>query len=161
MDIHHDTSFMSILEDDSISSTFKTHICFCSGKRVGLWLIIKPSMRSFHITHSTFILLLCFHLDLIQPLASSFFTCECGHKLDAFGRHLIRCPFKGKWMPTHDNIWNIMYDFIQENGHVVWKEQWYALTLKKLLWTNLYMTWLERTKFLLSMWWLLTQFECH
>jgi hypothetical protein len=34
MDIHHDTSFRSILEDDSISFTFKVHICFCSSKGV-------------------------------------------------------------------------------------------------------------------------------
>jgi hypothetical protein len=35
MDIHYDTSFKSILEDDSISLTFRAHICFCSGKGQG------------------------------------------------------------------------------------------------------------------------------
>jgi hypothetical protein len=29
-------SFKYILEDDSISSTFKAHICFCSNKGAGL-----------------------------------------------------------------------------------------------------------------------------
>jgi hypothetical protein len=28
MDIHHDTSFRSTLEDDSISLTFRAHVCF-------------------------------------------------------------------------------------------------------------------------------------
>jgi hypothetical protein len=32
MDFHHDTSFRSILEDDSISSTSKVYIHSCSNK---------------------------------------------------------------------------------------------------------------------------------
>jgi hypothetical protein len=40
MDFHHDTSFRSILEDDSISLTFKIHIHSCLGKGVGLWLVV-------------------------------------------------------------------------------------------------------------------------
>jgi hypothetical protein len=35
MDIHHDTSFRSILEDDYISSTFRARIHYCSGERLG------------------------------------------------------------------------------------------------------------------------------
>jgi hypothetical protein len=93
MDIHHDTSFRSILEDDSISSTFRARIQFCSGKGVGLWLVVRPSICLFHITHIIFTLTLHFHLGLIQPLASSFLTCECGHRLDVFGTHLICCLF--------------------------------------------------------------------
>jgi hypothetical protein len=38
-------------------------------------------------------LVLHIHLGLIQPLASNLLMCECGHKLDAFGTHLARCPF--------------------------------------------------------------------
>jgi hypothetical protein len=64
MDIHHDTPFKSILEDDFISLAFKAHIRFCSGKGVGLWLIARPSIRSFCIAHFTFILTLHFHLNL-------------------------------------------------------------------------------------------------
>jgi len=33
-----------------------------------------------------------------------------------------------------------MYTLAQENGHVVWKEQWYALTSRISLRANLYMT---------------------
>jgi hypothetical protein len=65
MDIHHDTSFKFILEDDSISSTSKAHICSCSGKGVWLWLIAKPFIRLFHITHFTFTSTLHFCLILI------------------------------------------------------------------------------------------------
>jgi hypothetical protein len=83
LNIHHNTSLMSILEDNFISSTFKTRIHSCSSKGVGLWLVVKPSIRSFHITHSIFILVLHFHINLIQPSASNFFTCEHGHMLDA------------------------------------------------------------------------------
>ncbi len=32
MDIHHNTSFRSILEDDSIPSTSRADICSCSSK---------------------------------------------------------------------------------------------------------------------------------
>ncbi len=32
MDFHHNTSFRSILEDDSISLASKAHICSCLGK---------------------------------------------------------------------------------------------------------------------------------
>jgi hypothetical protein len=65
MDIHHDTSFRSILEDDSISLASGIHICSCSDKRVGLLLIIRPSIRSFCITHFTFTSTFCFHFNLV------------------------------------------------------------------------------------------------
>jgi len=65
MHIHHDTSLRSILEDDSIPSTSKTHIHSCSGKGAGLWLVVGPSICSFHIAHFTFTLALHFHLSLI------------------------------------------------------------------------------------------------
>ncbi len=95
MDIHHDTSFRSILEDDSISSASKTHIHFFSGKGAGLWLVIRPSICLFHIPHSTFTLAQCFHFSLIQPLTFSLFTCECGHGLGTFGTHLVYGMFGG------------------------------------------------------------------
>jgi hypothetical protein len=47
-----------ILEDDSISSTSKARIHFCLGKGMGLWLIAKPYICSFHIAHFTFTLAL-------------------------------------------------------------------------------------------------------
>jgi hypothetical protein len=102
MNIHHNTSFKSILEDDSISLASKAHICFCSVKGTKLWLIVRPSIHSFCITHSTFTLALCFHLNLIQPLASCLLTCECGHGLDVSGMHLAHCPFRGQRIATHD-----------------------------------------------------------
>jgi hypothetical protein len=68
MDIHHDTSLMSILEDDSISLASKIHIHFCLGKGARLWLIARPSISSFRIAHSIFTSTLCFHFDLIEPL---------------------------------------------------------------------------------------------
>jgi len=86
MDIHHNTSLTSILEENSISSTSRAHICSCSGKGARLWLIHKPSI---------FISTLHFHLGLIQPLTFNLFMCEHGHGLDASGTHLIRCPFGG------------------------------------------------------------------
>jgi len=95
MDIHHDTSFRSILEDDSISSTFKTHICNCSSKGVGLWLIVRPSICLFHIAHFTFTSMLHFCFSLIQPLAFSLFMCECEHGLDASSTHLTCYSFGG------------------------------------------------------------------
>ncbi len=140
MDIHHDTSLGSILEDDSISSTFKTCIHSCLGKGVGLWLIVRPSIYSFHIAHSTFTSALHFHLGFIQLLTSNIFICECGHGLDASGTHLVCCPFGGQWIATHDAIWNVMYALVQETGHTKWREWWYTLMLGVSLWTNLYMT---------------------
>jgi hypothetical protein len=128
------------LEDDSISSTSKARICFGSSKGVGQWLIAKPSICSFHITHYIFTLVLHFCFDLIHLLASSIFMCECGNGLDAFGTHLAHCPFEGQWITTHDAIKHVMYAFVQENGHVVWKERCYTFMLKVSLRTNLYMT---------------------
>jgi len=119
IDFHHNTSLRFILEDDSISSTSKTCIRSCSSKGAGLWLVIMPCICSFYIAHFTFILMLCFHIGLIQPLASSLFTCECGHGLDAFGTHLVHCPFQGQRITTHDAIRNIMYAFVRKSGHIV------------------------------------------
>ncbi len=50
MDIHHNTSLRSILEDDSIFSTLRSRVHFCSGKGVGLWLFVRPFIYSFCIT---------------------------------------------------------------------------------------------------------------
>jgi hypothetical protein len=65
MDIHHDTSFKFILEDDSISSTSKVHIHFCLGKGVRLWVVARLFICSFHIAQFTFTSMLHFHLGLI------------------------------------------------------------------------------------------------
>ncbi len=121
MYIQHNTSIKSVLEDDSISSTSRTCICSYLSKGAGLWLVVNPSIHSFHIAHSTFTSALHFHLDSIQPSTFSFYTCECGHKLDAFGTHLVRCPFGGQWIATHDTIRNVMYAFAWKSGHIVWK----------------------------------------
>jgi hypothetical protein len=109
MDIHHNTSLRFILEDDSIRSTSKTCIHFCASKGVGLWLVARPSIHLFHITHFIFISTLCFCLGLIQPLAFNLLTCECGDELDACSMHLFCCPFGGQWIATHNAIWDIMY----------------------------------------------------
>ncbi len=140
MDIHHDTSFRSILEDDSISSTSRIRICSCLGKGIGLWLISKLSIHSFHIAHFTFTSSLCFHLDLIQPSTSNFFTCERGHVFDTLGTHLTCCLFGNRWIATHDVIRNIMYTLAQKNGHIVWKERWYTLISRVSLQIDFYMT---------------------
>jgi hypothetical protein len=95
MDIHHETSFRSILEDESISLASRSHICSCSSKGVGLWLVTRPSIHSFRIAHCTLTSMLHFRLNLIQPLASSLLTCKCGHELDASSMHLVRCSFGG------------------------------------------------------------------
>ncbi len=65
MDIHHDTSLRFILKEGSISSSFKVHICFYSGKGARLWLITRPYISSFRIAHSIFTLMLHFCLGLI------------------------------------------------------------------------------------------------
>jgi hypothetical protein len=44
------------------------------------------------------------------------------------------------WIATHDAIRDVMYALIQKNGHVVWREWWYALTSRVSLWADLYMT---------------------
>ncbi len=93
MYIHHGTSIRFILEDDSISLASRIRIRSCSGKGARLWLIIRPFIYSFRIAHSTFTSTLHFHLGLIWPSTSNFFTCECGHELDASSTHLVHCPF--------------------------------------------------------------------
>jgi hypothetical protein len=52
MNIHHDTSLKSILEDDFVFSIFRTCICSCLGKGAKLWLIVRPSICLFHMAHS-------------------------------------------------------------------------------------------------------------
>jgi hypothetical protein len=95
MHIRHDTSFRSILEDDSISLALRARIRFCLSKGARLWLVVRLSIYSFRIAHSTFTLMLHFCLDLIQLLASSLLMFECGYGLDAFGTHVACCPFGG------------------------------------------------------------------
>jgi len=109
MGIHHDTFLRCILENDFISSASKTYIHFCLSKGAKLWLIVKPSICSLCIAHFILTSTLHFHLNLIQPSTSSFFTRECAHGLDAFGMHLAHCLFKSQWIATHDAIRDIMY----------------------------------------------------
>ncbi len=99
MDIHHNTALRSSVENDSISLTSKAYIRSCSRMGARLWLVTRPSNHSFHIAHFIFTSTLCFHLIFIQPSASSLVTCKCGHKLDAFSKHLVHCPFGGQQMP--------------------------------------------------------------
>jgi hypothetical protein len=99
----YNTSLRSILEDDSISSASRACIRSCSSKGAGLWLVTRPSIYLFHIAHSTFTLVLHFHLGLIQLTTSNLLTCECGHWLDAFGTHLAQRITK------HDTIRDVMY----------------------------------------------------
>ncbi len=73
--------------------------------------------------------MLHFCLGLIQHSTSNLLMCECGHGLDASNTHLTGCPFGGWRIATHDTIRDVMYAFVQESGHVVWREQWYALML--------------------------------
>ncbi len=104
IDIHHDTSLRSILEDDSISLASKTHIRSCLKKGARLWVVIKPSIHLFRITHSTCTSALRFCLGLIQPLTSNLLMCEYEHGLDTFGTHLTRYMFRGQRIATHDAI---------------------------------------------------------
>jgi hypothetical protein len=96
MDLHHNTSLKSILEDDSISSTSRVRICFCLRKVAGLWLVVRLFICSFHIAHFSFASTFCFCFNLIQPSIFSLLTCECGHELNAFGTHLVHCSFQGQ-----------------------------------------------------------------
>ncbi len=100
MDIHHDTSFRSILEDDSIFSTSKLRIHFCSNKGVGLWLVGRSFIYLFRITfYFHFNVAFLFQFDLIFDIYS--LTCECGHGLDAFNTHLVCCMFGGQQIAIH------------------------------------------------------------
>jgi hypothetical protein len=139
MDMHHDTSFRCILKDDFIFSAFKIYIHFCSDKEVELWLVARPSICSFHIAHFIFILALCFCLGLIQPLTFKLITCECGHRLDASGMHLIRCPFKVQLIVTHDAIWNVMYGLVRKCDHIIQKKRWYSFIFRVSSYADLYM----------------------
>ncbi len=76
MNFHHDTSLRSILENDSISSSSRAHICSCSGKgnkaMVGcqaIYLFILHHTLYFHLS-------IAFSLQFDQPSTSSTFTCE-------------------------------------------------------------------------------------
>jgi hypothetical protein len=95
MDIHPDTSLKFILEDDSIFLTSRAHIYSCSGKGVGLWMVVRPFIHSFCIVHFIFISMLHFRFSLIQHSTFSLLMCECGHRLDAFGTHLTCCLLAG------------------------------------------------------------------
>ncbi len=147
MDIHHNTSFKSILEDDSI---FPTCICFCLSKGARLWLIVRPPICSFRISHFTFTLTLHFHFNFIQLSTFNFLTCECGHGLDAFGRHLACCLFRDQWITTHDAIRDMMM---------------YALTTKCMeramicLYVKSFITNGSWGLCICWMWWWLTQHE--
>jgi hypothetical protein len=122
MDFHHNTSLRFILEDDSISLTFRARICSCLGKGAGRWLVAKPFILLFRIAHFIFTSLLRFCLGLIQPLPFHLPTCECGHGLDAFDTHLTCCSFGVQWIATHDVIRNVMYALAQKDGHTKWKK---------------------------------------
>jgi hypothetical protein len=65
MNFHHNTSIRPILEDDSISLASRAYICSCSGKGARLWLVVRPFIYSFCITHSTFTSMLHFGFSLI------------------------------------------------------------------------------------------------
>jgi len=140
MDIHHNTFFRSILENDSICLTSKTCIRSYLNKGARLRLITRSSTYSFCITHFIFTSTLHFCFNLIQPLTFSLLTCECGRGLNTSNTHLTHCSFEVQWITTHGTIRDIMYTFTWKNGHDIWKEWWYAFTSWTSLWADLYMT---------------------
>jgi hypothetical protein len=98
------------------SSSSKIHICSCLSKKARLWLIVKPSIHSFHIAHSTFTSTLRFRFSLIQPSTFNLFTCECGHGLDTSNTHLTSCLFGGQWIATHDAIKTSCMSLLEKVG---------------------------------------------
>jgi hypothetical protein len=64
MNIHHNSSLRSMLEDDSIFSTHKVCICFCLAEGVGLRLFTKPFICLFRSAHFIFTSTLHFHFGL-------------------------------------------------------------------------------------------------
>jgi sialic acid synthase SpsE len=54
--------------------------------------------------------------------------------------HLACCPFGGQWIATHDAMKDVMYAFVQESEHDVWREQWYTLMSRASLQVDLYIT---------------------
>jgi hypothetical protein len=73
MDIHHDTSFMFILKNDSICSTSKARIHFCLGKGVGLWLLTSHLFVCF-ASHILFSLQCCVFVSVWFSLPHLVFS---------------------------------------------------------------------------------------
>jgi hypothetical protein len=138
MDIHHDTSFKFILEDDSISSASRAHIRSSSCKGVGLWLVVNH--LSIHFTSHILFSPQRYVFISIWFSLRNLLMCECEHRLDAYGTHLARYLFRGQWIITHGTIWNVMSALVRKNGHVVWKEWRYVFTSWVSLQIDLYMT---------------------
>jgi hypothetical protein len=94
---------MSILEDDSIFSSSRGSYLFLF-KQGGKAMVGSYAIYLF-VSHRTFY----FHLNVAFSfwfdLAFEFlFMCECGHRLDAYGKHLVCCSFGGQQIVTHDAI---------------------------------------------------------
>jgi hypothetical protein len=73
--------------------------------------------------------MLCFCFGLIQPSTFSFLMCECEHELDTCSMHLTFRLFGGEQITTHNTIRNVMYAFVRESEHAIWKKQWYTFML--------------------------------
>jgi hypothetical protein len=154
MDIHHDTSLRSILEDDFISSTSRARIHSCLGKRPGLWLVVMPFICLFRITYFIFILVFRFHFGLVQPSTSNIFMCECGHRLDESGMHLVHCPFGGQRIVTHDAFETSCMPLLERMGLLYGESG--DMPLRHEFDYEPIFTRFKRTRSLLPMWWLLT-----
>ncbi len=150
MDIHHGTSLMSTLKDNSISSTFRACIHSCLDKGVKGWLVARSSICSFCIAHSTFILALCFHLGLIQPSTFSFFMCKCGHRLNALNSLPI-------WSSTNSHTWchPQCHVCLHLKEWACYMERTMVLLYVRSFVTSQFLHDPKRVKFSLSMWWLL------
>ncbi|KAG6556932.1 hypothetical protein Mapa_001347 [Marchantia paleacea] len=51
MESHHDTTFSSIMHDDSLSITSRIHIPSLLGKGRGIWLIAQSSLLLLSTSH--------------------------------------------------------------------------------------------------------------
>jgi hypothetical protein len=139
MNIHHDTSFNSILEDDSILSSSRACIHSCLGKGSRLWLVAKPPICSFSITHSTFTLVLHFVLVWfnLRHLIFSRASVDMGWTHLASNLNLLPV-----WRSTNNHTQRHLKCHVclcLKNEHVIWREWWYTLPLGVSLWTNIYM----------------------
>jgi hypothetical protein len=80
----------NLKNSDDLLNFWKKLICLL--KELIIWLVVRPFICSFHIAHSTFILMMGFHFGLIQLSASNPFTCECEYKLDVSSMHYLLGP---------------------------------------------------------------------
>jgi len=100
----------------------QAHLHSCVGLGVGVWLLIRLTTPTFHLSSVHFFITLHIHLGLPHPTIAHFSQFQCAHTIDNLYTHLLQCPCGSEHIATHYTLQDIIATIVLGSGAHVQRE---------------------------------------